>query len=45
MANMYVSTSPVMKTVLSELGKTQAEVTAMDFYDANEAQYSLDLYA
>ena len=45
MANMYVSTSPVMKTVLSELGKTQAEVTAMDFYDANQAQYALDLSA
>ena len=44
-ANAYVSTSKVMNQVLKELNKTADEITAIDYYETNEAQYALDLSA
>lgn len=44
-ANDYVNTAGVMSQVLKELNLTESEITALDFYNANEAQYALDLSA
>jgi len=44
-ANDYVNTAGVMSQVLKELNLTEPEITALDFYNVNEAQYALDLSA
>lgn len=44
-ANAYVNTAGVMSQVLKELNLTESEITALDFYNVNEAQYALDLSA